>query len=274
MVDSGPRSVRSDRVGAIRRLSNKSFRHQVQRFLVEGPQGVREAVHHHPDHLDELFVVPDCGAAVDEIADAAAGAGVKVTSVDERVLLAMTETVHPQGVAAVSRFVEADEVADLLPDSQLIVVLHDVRDPGNAGTILRTADAAGADGVVFSGDSVDPYNGKCVRSSAGSLFHVPFVRGADLSDALHSASTAGLQVLATSGAGSANVFELQRAGELDKPTVWVFGNEARGLPPHESHSTLVDREVAIPLFGAAESLNLAAAAAICLYASAVAQDRA
>ena len=118
-------------------------------------QGVREALAWHPEAVETVYSVePMAGATV----------------VPEDVLAAMSETVNPQGVLAVCRFLPFTAPVD----PQLVVVLHDVRDPGNAGTILRTADAAGADAVYFTGDSVDPYNGKCVRATAGSLFHVPF----------------------------------------------------------------------------------------------------
>ncbi len=249
MTTNGPTSVKSDRVGAVRRLAQRKFRQQVHRFLVEGPQAVREAVLFHADSLDEVFVVGESA-----IADAARQAGVKVTEVPEPVLLAMTETVHPQGIAAVSRFLPFQPPTD----PRLLVVLHDVRDPGNAGTILRTADAAGADAVYFTGESVDPYNGKCVRSTAGSLFHVPFTV-CHLADV----PTDGVQVLATSGSAQRSLDEL----DLAKPTAWVFGNEAHGLPD------LGLPTVSIPIFGKAESLNLASAAAVCLYASALAQNR-
>lgn len=253
MTANGPTSVKSDRVGAVRRLANRKFRQQVQRFLVEGPQGVREAVAQRPDVIDEIFVV-----AESDVATEARDAGLRVTEVPERVLLAMSETVHPQGIAAVCRFLTA-EMADTVRDTRLIVVLDQVRDPGNAGTILRTADAAGADAVIFSGDSVDPYNGKCVRSTAGSLFHVPFAQ-AQLDEVL--AATSDMQVLATSGSADRDLREV----DLTRPTVWLFGNEARGLPDLDVQS------VSIPIFGAAESLNLASAAAVCLYASAFAQQ--
>jgi TrmH family RNA methyltransferase len=245
MSKNGPTSVKSDRVGAVRRLANRSFRHKVGRFLVEGPQGVREAVAHRPDAVDEVFV---CGESA--VAEQARDAGLTVTGVPESVLLAMTETVHPQGIAAVCRFLTfRPPVAP-----RLVVVLHEVRDPGNAGTVLRTADAAGADAVYFTGDCVDPYNGKCVRSTAGSLFHLPFT-----SCEFGEVPREGLQVLATSGAGDRDMRDV----DLTLPTAWVFGSEAHGLPD------LGLPTVSIPIFGAAESLNLASAAAVCLYASAL-----
>ena len=266
MTPDGPTSVKSDRVGAVRRLANRSFRRKVGRFLAEGPQSVREAVAWRPDIIDEVYVSTEAPAPVQEIAAAAQLAGQSVTAVPEPVLLAMTETVHPQGIAAVCRFLDGDAMG-LLNQSRLVVMLHEVRDPGNAGTILRTADAAGADAVILAGDSVDPYNGKCVRSSAGSLFHVPFAQTDAPADSLSGARASGLQVLSTSAAGTRNLFDMQRDGSLAAPTLWVFGNEAHGLPTELA----ADADVAIPIFGLAESLNLAAAAAVCLYATAAAQ---
>lgn len=239
MTRNGPTSVHSDRVGAVRRLHQRKHRLREGRFLVEGPQGVHEALTHHPDAVVEVF------ATVEQ--------DFPVTLVPDEVLAAMAETVNPQGLLAVCRFLPFAPPAE----PRLVVVLHEVRDPGNAGTILRTADAAGADAVYFTGDAVDPYNGKCVRSTAGSLFHVPFT-----SCALDDVPLDGLQVLATSGAGERDL----RQADLSLPTAWVFGNEAHGLPD------LGLPTVSIPIFGAAESLNLASAAAVCLYASALAQS--
>lgn len=248
MRSNGPTSVKSDRVGAVRRLQQRKYRRREQRFLAEGAQAVAEALRWHPECVEEVFVAGDS-----ELAHAADSAGHRVTDVPEHVLGAMAETVSPQGVVAVCR----DLTFKAPANPQLIAVLHDIRDPGNAGTILRTADAAGADAVYFTGDSVDPYNGKCVRASAGSLFHIPFV-----SCSVSDVQFARLQVLATSGAGSQDIRDV----DLAAPTAWVFGNEARGLPE------LGFQTVSVPIFGEAESLNLAAAAAVCLYASALARN--
>ncbi|HEY9240625.1 MAG TPA: RNA methyltransferase, partial [Streptosporangiaceae bacterium] len=152
---------------------------------------------------------------------------------------------------------------------RLVVILANVRDPGNAGTVLRTADAAGADAVLFAGSSVDPYNSKCVRASAGSLFHLPVVTGTPVPDAVQALRTAGLQVLAADGGASTTLDDLQLAGALGRGTGWLFGNEAWGLPAEVR--ALADDTVAVPIYGRAESLNLAAAAAVCLYSSARAQ---
>jgi TrmH family RNA methyltransferase len=151
----------------------------------------------------------------------------------------------------------------------LVALLANVRDPGNAGTVLRTADAAGAHAVVFADASVDPYNGKCVRASAGSLFHLPVVAGARLEDAVATMRDAGLRIVAADGRTGHSLDEPGVQARLAEPTAWMFGNEAWGLPPELV--ALADEPIAVPIYGRAESLNLAAAAAVCLYASARAQ---
>ena len=150
-----------------------------------------------------------------------------------------------------------------------MVVLANVRDPGNAGTVLRTADAAGADGVIFAGSSVDPYNSKCVRASAGSLFHLPVVTGPPVAEAVGRLAGARPAGARRGRRGRPTLDDLQSAGRLGQPTAWLFGNEAWGLPADVL--ALADDAVAVPIYGRAESLNLAAAAAVCLYASARAQ---
>ena len=155
------------------------------------------------------------------------------------------------------------------PSMRLVAVLASVRDPGNAGTIIRTADAAGADAVVLSAESVDLYNPKCVRATTGSLFHLPVVVGSPVAEIVAAAHTAGLRVLAADGAGDADLDDELDSGRLAAPTAWLFGNEAWGLPAELR--ALADAVVRVPIHGKAESLNLAAAAAVCLYASARAQ---
>jgi len=155
------------------------------------------------------------------------------------------------------------------PAPLLVTLLANVRDPGNAGTVLRTADAAGVQAVVFADASVDPYNGKCVRASAGSLFHLPVVAGVRLEEAVAAMREAGLRILAADGRAGRSLDDPDVQARLGQPTAWLFGNEAWGLPP--DLVALADEPVAVPIYGQAESLNLAAAAAVCLYASARAQ---
>jgi RNA methyltransferase, TrmH family len=197
---------------------------------------------------------------------AARDAGADVQLVSGEVMSELAQTVTPQGLLAVCDFVDVPLAA--LDDSamRLAALLANVRDPGNAGTVLRTADAAGADAVVFADASVDPYNGKCVRASAGSLFHLPVVAGARLADAVGALRNAGLRIVAADGRSGTTLDDPDTREALRAPTAWLFGNEAWGLPPELL--ALADQSVAVPIYGRAESLNLAAAAAVCLYASA------
>jgi RNA methyltransferase, TrmH family len=262
--------LRSPRVKAARQLAKRAFRERAGCFLAEGPQAVREALAA-GDVVAELFITGPGGARHRALAEQASAQGIPVHEVSGEVMSELAQTVTPQGVLAVCRFVDQPLAAVVAAAPRLLAVLANVRDPGNAGTVLRTADAAGADGVVFAAASVDPYNGKCVRSSAGSLFHLPVVAGHDLAGALAELRTAGLQVLAADGNGT----ELLGSGggpDLGRPTAWLFGNEAWGLPAELR--ALADAVVAVPIYGRAESLNLAAAAAVCLYASAWHQRRA
>lgn len=191
--------------------------------------------------------------------------GVRLTWVDERALASLADTVTPAGVVALCRFIDVP-VAEAAT-GRLVALCADVRDPGNAGTVVRCADAVGADGVVLAGDSVDLYNPKTLRASAGSAFHLPIAVEKDADAAVHAARAAGLSVLAADGAGE---IDLDEADELlARPTAWLFGNEAWGLPAELA--SLADHRVRIPIHGRAESLNLSTAAAICLYASARAQ---
>jgi TrmH family RNA methyltransferase len=210
----------------------------------------------------ELF---GTAAALDRYPELAARAG-RVSPVTDDGMAALAETVAPQGLVAVCRYLDVPLSAALERVPRLVAVLVEIRDPGNAGTVLRTADAAGAAAVVFAGDAVDPYNGKCVRASAGSLFHVDVVRGTPQSGVVDALRSAGLKVLAADGYGETDLDELADAGGLAVPTAWLFGSEAHGLPDEVAER--VDARVRVPLHGRAESLNLAAAAAVCLYTSA------
>jgi TrmH family RNA methyltransferase len=258
---------RAGPVRAARRLGKRGLREADRHFLVEGPQVVREAIAE--DALTELFATVDAEARHADLLDAAVARGVPVHRVGGDVLGTLAQTVHPQGLVGVAPFrdVPLDDVLAARP--RLVVVLAHVRDPGNAGTVLRTADAADADAVVFTVESVDPYNGKCVRASAGSLFHLPFVAAAPLADAVGGLRDVGVRVVAADRRGSRDLDTAVDAGDLRGPTAWLFGNEAWGLRTPERE--LVDLVVRIPIHGRAESLNLAAAAAVCLYASARAQ---
>ncbi len=269
---------RAGRVKAVAALTKKDVRAETGLFLLEGPQAVREALEYRPELLRELYVTPT----------AAERYGLADTQVDtwfvtEQVLDAMADTVTPQGVVAVCeqfptsvRQVFPDRASQEAPDASasegalpgLVAILEEVRDPGNAGTIIRAADSAGADAVVLTGRSVDPYNPKVVRSTTGSLFHVPVSVGVGLADTIERAKSLGYTVLAADVSGD-DLPDVRAEGLLDGPTVWVFGNEARGLTSEDL--AMVDRAVKVPIYGRAESMNLATAASVCLYESAFAQ---
>ena len=284
-------SVRSPRVKAARQLGKRALRQRARAFLAEGPQAVAEALAA-GDVVSELFVTATAQGRHADLAVRARAQGAVVHAVSGEVMAELAQTVTPQGVLAVCRFIDVP-LAALTPGSappdpdaaavprpvwpaagsglRLVVILANVRDPGNAGTVLRSADAAGADAVLFAGSSVDPYNSKCVRASAGSLFHLPVVTGLPVAEAVAALRPAGLRVLAADGQAARTLDDLHEDGLLREPAAWLFGNEAWGLP--EDLLALADESVAVPIYGRAESLNLAAAAAVCLYASARAQDR-
>lgn len=232
-------------------------------FLVEGPQAVREALAD-PGRVVEVLATPAAAARHADLVAAARGTDVPWHEVEAAALATVTETVTDQGVVAIAHLLVPDADALWARAPALVAGLCDVRDPGNAGTVIRCADAAGADAVALLGDSVDPHNGKCVRASVGSVFHVPVLRGLQPRDGVAAAHAAGLQVVAADGAGDVR---LDEAGDLlAAPTLWLFGQEAAGLTREQL--CLADHVVAIPVHGRAESLNLAAAAVLCLYASA------
>jgi RNA methyltransferase, TrmH family len=261
-------SAHSPRVKAARRLTKRAFRQRERLFLAEGPQAVTEAFGCGAGVTD-LFVTGPARARHHDLVAGMAAAGIPVHLVNGEVMGELAQTVTPQGLLAVCGFVDVElaEVARSAPS--LVALLANVRDPGNAGTVLRSADAAGAQAVVFADTSVDPYNGKCVRASAGSLFHLPIVAGTGLADAVAVLRAAGLRIVAADGRAGRSLDDPDVCSRLSGPTAWMFGNEAWGLP--SECLALADESVAVPVYGRAESLNLAAAAAVCLYASARAQ---
>jgi TrmH family RNA methyltransferase len=260
-----PLTERSARIVAARKLTRRAGRDAAGLFLAEGRQAVAEALAE-PGAVREVFVTE---AAASAHADLLAGTTVPVRPVTDKAAASLSETVTPQGLVAVCalRDVPAGALLDAPPP--LTVALAELADPGNAGTVLRTADACGAGAVVFGAGSADPHGGKAVRASAGSLFHVDVVRSAPLADLLPQLQAAGVTVLAADGGGEAVLDEVAAAGRLAGPVLWLFGNEARGVPA--DLAALADARVRIPMRGRAESLNLAAAAAICLYTTQLAQ---
>ena len=289
----------SARVARVAGLARRHTRDKYERFLVEGPRGVGEAVRHAAAHVHDLYLTPEAADRHADILARARAAGLYTHTVTPRVMAAMSA--DAQGVLAVvattalaagpqeggagagegpaerpdasSAGAGADAeaagagLAERLAGARLVAVLAEAQDPGNAGTIIRTADAAGADAVVLMRGSVDATNPKVVRSTAGSLFHLPVLRGAGLEEVLEALDGAGLAVLAADGSGPVSLFDADEL--LARPCAWLFGNEARGLSPEALERA--EAVVSVPVLGAAQSLNVAAAAAVCLYASVRAQ---
>ncbi|OAN37395.1 TrmH family RNA methyltransferase [Mycolicibacterium iranicum] len=237
------------------KLHRHTGRRRAARFLAEGPNLVEAALRR--GLVSEIFATE---TAAERFAALLGESPVEI--VTDKAAKALSDTVTPVGLVAVCSLPETGlaDVLDARPT--LLAVPVEISEPGNAGTLIRVADAMGADAVVLAGDSVDPYNGKCLRASAGSIFSIPVVSHPDAIGAVTQIGAAGLHVLATVLDGTVSLDDVDLSG----PTAWLFGPEAHGLP-----SALVESATArvrIPMLGEAESLNIASAAAICLYQSA------
>jgi RNA methyltransferase, TrmH family len=242
-------STRNPRVRAAAALARRRERLSRGEHLVEGPRAVGEALA--AGVVVEVFAVPERLAAL------RVPAGVRVTSVAEHVLAAVADAASPQGIVAVARTPEAD-LADALT-GELVVVLDRVSDPGNVGTIVRTADAAGAGGVVLTAGSADPFGPKAARSAVGSTYHLPVVPDVDPVELVAACRASGRRLLGLDAAAPRSVYDVT-AGEA--PVALVLGSEAHGL----GDTAALDGTLAIPLGGRAESLNVAAAAAVACFA--------
>ena len=255
-------NIRADRVKAVRSLAKRSVRERTGRFVVEGPQGVREAIRHTPDRIADVYATR---TSIDrygsDFIEPARTAGLYVHECSDDVLAAMADSETPQGVIAVVRTEPDDLSAVLAGRPNLLIFLAQVRDPGNLGTVIRAADAMGADAVLVSEASVDVLSPKVVRSTAGSLFHLPIVTNLAIEDTLATLGEHGIATLAADGRGERLLPDV----DLDRPHAWVMGNEAWGLPA-EIRDRCAD-VVRVPIHERVESLNLAMAATICLYAS-------
>ena len=244
----------------LRRLSRRrSARVEDGAFVIDGPILLTEALAAGL-RVDEVFATP---AADTSAVAAAARAGAVVREVTDDVLARAVDTVTPQGVAAVARRVEVsvEEGVAAAASGPLSLVLVDVADPGNAGTLLRAAEAAGAAAVLFCGDSVDPSNPKCVRASAGALFHLPVVNGGDVVAVLERMRQLGIHTVATV-VDDGSPYD---SADLTGPVAIVLGSEARGLG--EAVVAAVDERLTIPMAGRAQSLNVAMAGSVLCFES-------
>ena len=245
-------STRNPRVAAALRLGRRAFRDEDRAFLAEGAQAVGEALAARA--LTALFCIDPSQPLVER----ARRDGVEIVHVAPIVMERLSATVTPQGLVGIAGFLDVP-LAELPAALDCVALLHEVRDPGNAGTVLRSADAAGAAAVVFTATSVDPYNPKAVRASAGSIFHLPVVRSAATADAVAALRDRGLAVYAMAADGETALDD----ADLARPVAFLFGNEAAGLPADVR--ALADAAVRVPIDPRAESLNLAAAATVCLF---------
>ena len=259
---------RSPRVRAVAKLAKKSRRKEAGMFLVEGPQAVRELLQFWPERVIDVFITEKAQSKHPELTKLADAAGVVYETATDQVLEQMADTQTPQGVIAVAAIptVSSDDALGETP--RLVVVLDEVRDPGNVGAIIRVADAVGATAIMFVGDCVDAYNPKVVRATTGSLFHLPTVAVKDMAEAVEALRKRHVQVFAADMDGESLPTIPQSV--LAQPTAWIFGNEAHGVDP--ASVALADKTVSLPQYGQVESLNISTAAAVCLYQSAFAMN--
>ncbi len=261
---NAPLSAKSGRVKAARKLGRRATRVEHRLFLAEGAKALTEALH--AGGVAEVFATEQASEEYAALRKAVDDAGIPWQLAEDDAVGSLSGAVTPQGIVAVCRFLDVELDAVLDAESRTLVICADVRDPGNAGTVIRCADASGADAVVLAGNSVDPYNDKTVRATVGSLWHLPISLYDDAADVVRRAQADGFVVLAADGAGDTDLFEAEESGLLDGRVAWLFGNEAWGLP--DELAALADHRVSIPIYGRAESLNLSTAAAVCLYAGA------
>lgn len=256
---------RTPRIVNAAKLHRANARKKTDRFLIEGENAVDAAVS--TGAATDVFATEKAAERFGEILNVAEMMDAYVHPITDKAAKSLSDTNTTTGLFAVCKPVLWSPGKILAGKPSLVSVPVLTSEPGNAGTLIRTSDAMGADGVIFAGDTVDPLGAKVVRASAGSLFHVPVARERNIKDVLGQLRAAKLQVLATAPDGEVDLSE----ADLSQPTAWLFGNEAHGLG--EELLGEADLRVRIPIRGRAESLNLATAASICLYASAQAQSQ-
>ena len=239
-----------------KRLKRRADREYFGNFIAEGPQVLQMAIERNAD-LIAIFTCEDETIDFDY-----ASSNTPVFHISESEFREISDTVTPQGVLAIAK-IPAHELSDISKKAKLLLYVEEIRDPGNLGTIIRTADAAGADAVILSPGSVDPFNSKCVRSSAGSIFNLPIISNVQIPDLENLANDLKANILVTALEAQYTIFSMDLL--LNQPTIWAIGNEAVGVS--KSLQAAATHLVRIPMQGYAESLNAAIAAAVCLFAS-------
>lgn len=256
---SEPFTERTPRIVNAAKLHRAKERQKAGKFIVEGENAVDAAVS--TGAATDVFVTEAGAQRFDYILTAAGYMGIYVHPITDGAAKYLSDTATTTGLFALCNTVLWTPGKILAGAPRLVSVPVLTSDPGNAGTLIRTSDALGADGVIFAGETVDPLGSKVARASAGSLFHVPVARERNITDVLGQLRKSGMQILATAADGEVDLAD----ADLSQPTAWLFGNEAHGLGELLDEA---DVRVRIPILGRAESLNLATAAAICLYESA------
>lgn len=256
-----PFTERTPRVVNAAKLKRAAGRKKTRAFLAEGENSVEAAVA--TGAATDLFVTEAAAERFSEVVTTARYMDVYTHPITDKAADSLADTMSHTGIFAVCKPVLWTVPAVLKGRPSLVAVCVETNDPGNAGTIIRIADAVGADAVIFAGDTVDPEQPKVVRSTAGSLFHIPVARDRDINRVIGQLRSAGLSTAATTMHGELNL--AQPGDALERPTAWLFGNEAHGLD--QEIMDAADYRVSIPIQGSAESLNLATAAAICLWES-------
>ncbi|MDY5585361.1 MAG: RNA methyltransferase, partial [Arcanobacterium sp.] len=249
-------------------LHRSANRQKYFQQLVEGPQAVRELLRFHPELVRDVYATsealkthPDLLQLIDELDP-------YTHLLEPELFLRISK--DAQGILAVADIPDEPDLAEVFANSQLLVMTLRANDPGNLGTIIRCSDAFGAQAVITGAGSVAATNPKVIRSSVGSLFHIPVIEDEQPEPLIMTAKEAGFQVLAADAHGDFNLDELAGKIDLREKTLWVFGNEAHGFSKGEL--ALADAVVSIPMWGNAESLNLAMAATLCIFESARAQN--
>lgn len=246
-------SRKSDRVKELTRLHKKSHRHEAGLFLAEGPAVVHMALEYARENVVEVF-------ALEHLVEEYADLDVAITVCSAEVIESISGTQSPQGVIALCRIPDYS-LSDIVQSTGVIVVLDSIADPGNLGTIIRTADATAAAGVLLFGNCVDPYNDKVVRSSAGSIFRMPI---AHLESITELPQNRTIYALAAQADVTLPELDFTSSAAPGEP-VWVIGSEAHGISPDWNARVPAPTYLRIPMAEGVESLNAAVAASVCLY---------
>jgi len=254
-------SLHSPHVEAVKALLGSrggKARKETGSYVVESLQNIREMMTHAPDEIKSIYITTEGHERIGEIPVG----NFDLHEVTPEVMKAMSDTVTPQGILAIAAIPKHDlaSVISGSGSSGKFIFLWQIQDPGNAGTIIRAADAFGFSGVIFSDNSVDAYSPKVVRSGAGSHWHIPIIEEVGLEQLIKVAADNQSLLFATEANAEKDLLSTARESAHSR-SIWIFGNEARGIPDDLDVS-----RVSIPIAGKAESLNLASAASVVMYA--------